>query len=94
MSEFQLDANIHMTKRAFGEARDVEAYSNGSRDLVDICLRMALVDAMYHDEKPFVILDDPFVNLDENRTKRALTFLKEVASDYQVIYFTCHTSRA
>lgn len=94
VSEFQLDANIHMTKRAFGEARDVEAYSNGSRDLVDICLRMALVDAMYHDEKPFVILDDPFVNLDENRTKRALTFLKEVASDYQVIYFTCHTSRA
>ena len=94
VSEFELDANIHMTKRVFGEARDVESYSFGNRDLIDICLRMALVDAMYHDEKPFVILDDPFVNLDEKRTKRAMAFLREVASDYQIIYFTCHTSRA
>lgn len=94
VSEFELDANIHMTKRVFGEARDVESYSFGNRDLIDICLRMALVDAMYHDEKPFVILDDPFVNLDETRTKRALAFLNEVASDYQIIYFTCHTSRS
>ncbi|MBR3642796.1 MAG: hypothetical protein IKN57_04730, partial [Parasporobacterium sp.] len=94
VSEFQLDANIHMTKRAFGEARDVEAYSSGNRDLIDICLRMALVDAMYQDEKPFVVLDDPFVNLDEERTKRALAFLNDVAKDYQVIYFTCHDARA
>ncbi len=94
VSEFQLDANIHMTKRAFGEARDVEAYSSGNRDLVDICLRMALIDAMYQDEKPFVVLDDPFVNLDKERTKRALAFLNDVAKDYQVIYFTCHDARA
>ncbi|MBQ7581368.1 MAG: AAA family ATPase [Lachnospiraceae bacterium] len=94
VSEFQLDANIHMTKRAFGEARDVEAYSSGDRDLVDICLRMALIDAMYQDEKPFVVLDDPFVNLDQERTKRAMTFLSDVAKDYQVIYFTCHEARA
>ncbi|MBO4903006.1 MAG: AAA family ATPase [Lachnospiraceae bacterium] len=93
VSEFQLDANIHMTRRAFGEARDVEAYSSGDRDLVDICLRMALVDAMYQDEKPFVVLDDPFVNLDRKRCDRALQFLSEVAKDYQVIYFTCHEAR-
>lgn len=93
-SEFQIDANIHMTRRELGEARDAESYSVGNRDLYDICLRMALVDAMYKDEKPFVVLDDPFVNLDKRKTERALSFLREVARDYQVIYFTCHESRA
>ena len=94
VSEFQLDANVHMTRRAYGEARDVESYSSGNRDLVDICLRMALVDAMYQDEKPFVVMDDPFVNLDRKRTKHALDFLKDIAEEYQVIYFTCNESRS
>lgn len=93
-SEFQIDSNIHMTIREMGFARDCECYSTGNRDLYDICLRMALVDAMYPEEKPFIILDDPFVNLDKKRTERAISFLNEVAEDYQVIYFTCHESRA
>lgn len=93
-SEFQIDANIHMTRREMGEARDSECYSSGNRDLFDICLRMALIDAMYADEKPFVILDDPFVNLDKKKTEKAMSFLNEVSRDYQVIYFTCHESRA
>lgn len=93
-SEFQIDANIHMTIREMGYPRDCECYSTGNRDLYDICLRMALVDAMYPDEKPFIILDDPFVNLDKKRTEKAIAFLNEVAKDYQVIYFTCHESRA
>lgn len=93
-SEFQIDANIRMTKREFGEAHPVSEYSSGIQDLVDVCLRMALIDAMYQGEKPFVILDDPFVNLDRSKTERALGFLKKVAKDYQVIYFTCHESRA
>lgn len=94
MSEFQIDARINMTKREMGEARGIENMSSGNRDLCDICLRMALVDAMYTDEKPFLIFDDPFVNLDMVRTGRALSFLNEVGKNYQVIYFTCHESRA
>lgn len=93
-SEFQIDSNIRMSRREMGEARDTDCFSNGNRDLFDICLRMALIDAMFTDEKPFVILDDPFVNLDKKKTEKAMTFLKEVARDYQVIYFTCHESRA
>ena len=56
-------------------------------------MRLSLVDALFGDEKPFLILDDPFVNLDENRTKGAMRFLTEIAKEYQVIYFTCHGSR-
>jgi len=52
-----------------------------------------LVDAMYQKEKPFLIIDDSFVNMDGNRLETAGKFMKQIAQDYQVIYFTCHESR-
>lgn len=32
-----------------------------------ICLWMAFIDAMYPGEKKFLIMDDPFVNLDDKK---------------------------
>ena len=92
--EFRMDANIHVTRRVLGAQREKGAFSLGSQDLVNIVLRVALVEAMYQREKPFSILDDSFVNLDEARLAAAGTFLRRIAQDYQVIYFTCHESRA
>ena len=48
---------------------------------------------MYQKEKPFVILDDPFVNYDESNLKGAMKVLEKISADYQIIYFTCHESR-
>ena len=56
-------------------------------------MRFALVDALFENEKPFIILDDPFVNLDESRLAGAMKFLDNIAKDYQVIYLSCHKSR-
>ena len=53
-------------------------------------MRFALVDAMYPGEKPFLILDDPFVNLDDEKLARGRRLLAVLSQDYQVIYFTCH----
>ena len=47
----------------------------------------------YEGEKPFLILDDPFVNLDDEKQAAGMQLLASVAQEYQVIYFTCHTSR-
>ena len=41
-----------------------------------------------------LILDDPFVNLDEEKIEHGKAFIREIAKEYQVIYFTCHESRA
>ena len=68
-------------------------YTSGKQDLVGVCMRMALVEAMYKEEKPFLIFDDPFVNLDDNNIKGAMKLLDEIAKNYQVIYFTCSESR-
>ncbi len=88
-----IDANGNITVEEKGFQRDKRYLSAGNRDLVGICMRMALVDAMYNDEKPFVIFDDPFVNLDNDRLMRGLKFISDISKEYQVIYFTCHDSR-
>lgn len=90
---YQMDANTKLQVIEGNMPRDIGYMSLGNRDLIGICMRMALVEAMYGERKPFLILDDPFVNLDENRTKGAIRFLSEIAKEYQVIYFTCHSSR-
>lgn len=74
--------------------RDTDALSKGYRDLVGIAYRMALIDAMYPDEKPFIIFDDPFSDMDDAKIRKGLMFLKDISREYQVIYFTCHSSRA
>ena len=91
---YRMDTNMELSVQEYGYQREARYFSAGWKDLMGICMRMALLDTMYQGEKPFLILDDPFVNLDQNKTKAALTFLKQIGEDYQIIYFTCHESRA
>lgn len=90
---YTMDAHLNLQYKAYGQHRKTETLSEGYQDLVGLCRSMALVDAMFTEEKPFVLFDDPFVNYDDNKVAGGLAFLKEVSKEYQVIYFTCHDSR-
>lgn len=91
--QLSLDTNMAIRKQEQGIFRDSQSLSSGWRDLLGICLRFAIVDAMFPDEKPFLILDDPFVNLDDEKMQGALELLQSISEEYQVIYFACHNSR-
>ena len=91
--DFHIDANTNITVTEQGKQRETNTQSSGYRDLISICLRIALVDAMYKEETPVLIMDDPFTNLDDEKMKQARKFLEYVAQKYQVIYFTCSESR-
>lgn len=90
--KYRFDANSRLTIEESGAQRETRFFSAGYRDLMGICMRMALVDAMYKGEKPFIIMDDPFVNLDDNKTEGAMEFLEKVSEEYPIIYFTCHNA--
>lgn len=91
---YGLSATFEMEKQEQGMYRNMGYFSRGYQDLTGLCMRLAFADAMYREEKPFLILDDPFVNLDEEKIERGRAFVREIAKEYQVIYFTCHESRA
>ena len=77
----------------FGESRELAYFSAGQTDLVMLCMRLALVDALFREARPALILDDPFVNLDDAHTREALALLQELARDRQIVYLVCSAAR-
>ncbi len=81
-----LDIRLHAPER--GDWVDVTSLSQGTLDLVYLVARIGLVRLVTGDKRPPLILDDPFVTLDDARATRALELLRDVANDFQVIYLT------
>ena len=78
------DLKVHIDER--GAAREVGSFSIGTVDSIMLCMRLSLIDALFTKEKPVLILDDPFVNFDDERTKHALEILDKISQSHQIIY--------
>ena len=91
--DVNLDVNLNVEINEQGSNKELRYFSTGYQDLIYICMRLSLIDSLFEQEKPFIILDDPFVNLDENKIKNATNLLKNIAQEYQILYFICHESR-
>jgi uncharacterized protein YhaN len=71
-----------------GDWVDVSSLSQGTLDTVYLAARIGLVRLVTGDRRPPLVLDDPFVTLDDERAMRALELLRDVSRDFQVIYLT------
>ncbi|MBQ7343966.1 MAG: AAA family ATPase [Clostridia bacterium] len=91
--EYTLSTSFELGKTERGESHGIESYSRGTRDLYSLGLRLALVDALYEKESPFIILDDPFIALDDSKLERAKNTLKTLGKSRQILYFTCSKAR-
>ena len=89
----KIDVDFNVTIEENGVTKEHEYYSKGSQNLFEVCKRFALIDVLFTKEGPFMILDDPFVNFDDQKIVQALDLIKKLANTYQIIYFTCHDSR-
>ncbi len=93
IDDFELDMDLNIKLTYSGSTKGAEYLSQGYQDLVALCSRLALVDVLYPEEKPILILDDPFTNLDDKKIKESLKLLHTIADERQTVYFTCHDSR-
>ncbi|MBR5340750.1 MAG: AAA family ATPase [Erysipelotrichaceae bacterium] len=91
---FTFDTNAKLTYEEHGLEREENTLSSGYQDVVGLCTRIALVDTMFTNEKPFIILDDPFTNLDKDKLDGSMKLLDKLSEQYQIVYFTCHDSRS
>ncbi len=65
--------------------------SRGTREQLYLSLRLGLIDEYESRAEPLpIIMDDVFVNFDDNRKPRVLELLKEFSATRQVILLTCH----
>jgi uncharacterized protein YhaN len=70
--------------------------STGGRSLLNLTFRLATI-TVEAERLPVllpVILDDPFVHLDDTRRAAAFAMLNEFSTAHQVLYFTCHKQHA
>lgn len=89
-----LDVSFDVSVREGGKSRALESFSRGSKDVLQFCARLSLAKALFSEgEEPFLLLDDPFVNLDEEHLTQARAMLDRLAPKLQVLYLVCHESR-
>jgi DNA repair exonuclease SbcCD ATPase subunit len=82
------DLSLRVYAPERGDWVDVSALSQGTLDSVYLAARIGLVRLVTGDRRPPLVLDDPFVTLDDERAERALGLLRDVTADFQVIYLT------
>ena len=85
-----VDRNFTVSIREQGQTKPISEFSRGIREITLLCFRIALSELLYDGAIPFVIIDDAFVNFDEDNFARATLLLKNLSAHAQVIYFTCH----
>ncbi len=92
--EVLIDPTFTVRLRQGGKTHAVESYSRGWQDLIRFALHLSLSEALYPDgEKPFLLLDDPFVNLDERHLSAAMHLIELLSKDRQIVYMVCHKDR-
>ncbi len=75
--------------------RDGLYLSRGTLDELYFSLRLALCDLILPEKgSPPIVLDDAFVNFDDERLSRALMLLKKLSEKRQIILFSCHGREA
>lgn len=82
-----LDVDVWAPER--GDWVAASRLSKGTIDQIYLAARIGLVRLVTQGKRPPLVLDDPFVTFDDQRAARAAVLLRELSSDFQVIYLAC-----
>ncbi|PAW64399.1 MAG: hypothetical protein B9S36_02540 [Verrucomicrobiia bacterium Tous-C2TDCM] len=89
-----LTADLGKAARADSVKIPLAVLSTGTRASLGLALRLSMARWFLEERDGFLLLDDPFVDLDPERQESAATLLRHFAQDKQVILFTCHPAHA
>lgn len=88
------DASLALSVRTDTGTHSVSELSRGQGELLDFASRLSLADALFEDtEPPILILDDPFVHLDDAHFRAAKHLLRRLSARYQILYTVCREER-
>lgn len=91
--EVKLDASLRARCATNdGSLLDALRLSSGTRDQLYFALRLAVCQVLSGRELVPLILDDPFLTWDDNRTERGMHLLRELSLERQIILLTCRES--
>lgn len=88
-----LNADMKLTYTKGSKVIEQRFLSTGEQAMTYFCLRLALIEQMFKDEQVFVILDDPFMSLDNDHMDKMRELIRNIPTANQMIYLTCSDSR-
>jgi hypothetical protein len=94
LDNLELTLRDRATNKVLQGKKDLGYLSKGTRDQLNLALRLAIGDVLSPQCGPLpLILDEPFAHWDDDRFVQGLRFLVELARERQVILLTCHRWR-
>lgn len=90
-----LDEHLQITGigRTREECHAFDQLSQGAKEQLLLCLRLAVAQELATEEPQVLILDDVLVNTDQIRQERILDVLVAQAERLQILILTCHPDR-
>jgi len=85
------ETGLHLMVHTGDRRKAVRAdnLSHATQDQIYLAARMSLLDLVCFGRQPPLLLDDPFVNYDDNRMANTVMLMRDLYRDCQVILFTC-----
>jgi exonuclease SbcC len=92
--QVQFEKNLPETIGSDNIRLETDLLSKGMKGSLALAVRMAYSEVYLSDMDGFLMLDDPFTELDPDRRRHAAELLQEMANGKQIIFFTCHPEQA
>lgn len=89
--EFVVDSSLGVKENTLYGQKELEYSSQGIQDILSFCQRVNLITKVFKKEKPFIVLDDTFVNLDDEKLEIAKKLVLSLSKEYQIFYICCNT---
>ncbi len=70
-------------------AVDYGKLSEGTKETVYLAFRLAVLDHLFPNGGGVIIFDDPFTDMDADRTAQGCELIKQCAQKHQIIFMTC-----
>ena len=88
-SEFPEADKLNMNIYSDNKLLDYGKMSEGTKETVSLAFRLAVLDHLFPDGGGVIVFDDPFTDMDADRTAQSCELIKECAKQHQVIFLTC-----
>ena len=89
-SEFPDGDRLEMNIYSGSNLLDYGKLSEGTKETVSLAFRLAVLDHLFPEGGGVIVLDDPFTDMDADRTAQACALIQECAERHQVIFLTCN----
>lgn len=89
MSEFPNMEKLAVEIYSKDRLLNYEKLLEGTKETVSLAFRLAVLEHLFPEGGGVMVFDDPFVNMDKERTVQSISLIKDFANRHQVIFLTC-----